>query len=75
MSKYKKWTMEEMEFIKQNHQKFNDKILALKFNEIFNTNVTSAMIRRQRRKLFIKNKRGRPKNDSSLSQDIQNNSF
>jgi len=60
MSSYKKWTEAEINFIKDNHQNTPDEHLAAKLSQITNENITTAMIRRQRRKLKIKKDRGRP---------------
>lgn len=60
MSKYKKWNAEEIEFIKNYHNQLKDEELAVKLSEKFNIAVTTSMIRRQRRKLSLAKKRGRP---------------
>lgn len=60
MASYKKWLDSELEFIRNNQDLMNDEILAVKLSEMTGQNVTRSMIRRQRRKLDIKKKRGRP---------------
>jgi hypothetical protein len=60
MANYKKWTSAETDFIKDNHALFNDEILAAKLSGMTGQNITTAMVRRQRRKLAIKKARGRP---------------
>jgi len=60
MANYKKWTNAETDFIKDNHVLFNDEILAAKLSGMTGQNITTAMVRRQRRKLAIKKARGRP---------------
>lgn len=60
MLKYKKWTAEEIEFIRNNHNELKDEELAVKLSEKFNIAVTTSMIRRQRRKLSLTKRRGRP---------------
>lgn len=61
MANYKKWTSEELDFIKNNQEILNDDALAAQLCGISGQNVTRSMIRRQRRKLNIKKKRGRPR--------------
>lgn len=54
MKKYKKWTKKELDFIAENCDKVKDSELAQYLC------VTVDMIRRQRRNLKIRKKRGRP---------------
>lgn len=61
MANYKKWNQSELDFIVNNQDKMNDDILALQLSQSGGQNVTRSMIRRQRRKLNIKKKRGRPR--------------
>jgi len=61
MATYKKWTAEEVEFIKNNYNIISDTELAVKLTEMLNQQITTSMIRRQRRKLEIVKPRGRPK--------------
>lgn len=60
MANYKKWTGSEVDFIKNNHLMMNDETLAEKLSSMTGQNITTAMVRRQRRKLSIKKSRGRP---------------
>lgn len=61
MANYKKWTDAETDFIKNNHIVSCDEILAAKLSQMTGENITTAMVRRQRRKLSLKKSRGRPK--------------
>jgi hypothetical protein len=61
MANYKKWTSSETEFIKNNHQTLCDETLAVKLSQMTNENISTAMVRRQRRKLALKKNRGRPR--------------
>lgn len=63
MATYKKWTNEEIEYIRNNHTNEPDKYLAAKLSKITGSNITTSMIRRQRRKLKLVKPRGRPLND------------
>jgi hypothetical protein len=60
MANYKKWTNAELDFLSNNHALLNDGELANKLSQMSGENVTTAMVRRQRRKLSIKKQRGRP---------------
>lgn len=60
MAIYKKWTSEDKDFIKNNHDILSDKELATKLSTKNNQNITISMIRRQRRALALDKKRGRP---------------
>jgi len=60
MATYRKWTTTEIDFIKNNHESIPDELLASRLSQITNTNITTAMVRRQRRKLKLSKKRGRP---------------
>jgi hypothetical protein len=60
MANYKKWTSAELDFLSKNHTLLNDAELAAKLSKMSGENVTTAMVRRQRRKLSIKKSRGRP---------------
>lgn len=67
MSKvYKRWTQSELEFI-NNHKEMLDKDLAAKLTEMTGHEITTPMIRRQRRKFGFKKERGRPRKNVSLS--------
>ena len=71
MANYKKWNNSEIEFIKNNHQTLCDEALAAKLSQMTSENVSTAMVRRQRRKLALKKSRGRPKKDTALN-SLQN---
>lgn len=63
MATYKKWTETELDFIRNNQKLLSDDELAAKLAQMTGGNVTTAMIRRQRRKLGIQKAKGRrPKN-------------
>lgn len=66
MANYKKWTESELNFVRDNHDIMNDMELGAKLSQITGQNISTAMIRRQRRKLSIKKNRGRPKKVSVL---------
>jgi len=57
---YKKWSSQELCFIAENCNKMKDKELAVLLSEKSDCKVTVDMLRRQRRKLQIRKKRGRP---------------
>ena len=61
MANYKKWTSTEIDYIQNNHSLLCDEVLASKLSQITGQNVTTAMVRRQRRKLALKKARGRPR--------------
>ena len=67
MATYKKWQNSELEFIKQNKDSMSDVELATKLSQISNSNVTTSMIRRQRRKLGIVKPNGRRKQFIAIS--------
>lgn len=60
MANYKKWSNTELEFVRDNYTTMNDLELSTKLSQITGQNISTAMIRRQRRKLNIKKNRGRP---------------
>jgi hypothetical protein len=60
MATYKKWTDAETDFIKNNHTLLCDEALGNKLSQMTGQNITTAMVRRQRRKLALKKPRGRP---------------
>jgi hypothetical protein len=59
MAKYKKWTEAELKFINENQKLLSDDELAAKLSQMTTQNITTSMIRRQRRKLGIKKAKGR----------------
>lgn len=61
MRNYKKWTEAEIDFIMNNHHLFNDQMLSIKLTSMTGQEITTAMVRRQRRKLSLKKNRGRPR--------------
>lgn len=64
MANYKKWTSSETEFIQNNHNTMCDETLAVRLSQITNEHISTAMVRRQRRKLALKKSRGRPRKSS-----------
>jgi hypothetical protein len=73
MANYKKWTNAELDFLSKNHTLLNDAELAAKLSKMGGENVTTAMVRRQRRKLNIKKSRGRPPKIKEVSQPVDEN--
>ena len=74
MGKYKKWNMSELQFIKDNEKHLKDEDIAAKLAKITGEKITADMIRAQRRKLNIKKRRGRRKQNIELcveSSDIK----
>lgn len=69
MKKYKRWTTEELDYIRENYQKHKDKELAKMLSEKFGSEVTIDMLRRQRRNIGTKKKRGRLKNEDNIRSD------
>lgn len=68
MSNYKKWAESEIDYIKNNHKIICDEELGVKLSQITGHNISTAMIRRQRRKLNLSKPRGRPsKSQKTLS--------
>jgi hypothetical protein len=61
MANYKKWSNVELDFIQSNHGILCDEALASKLSQMTGQNISTAMVRRQRRKLSLKKSRGRPK--------------
>ena len=61
MANYKKWTDTETAFINNNHVVMCDENLASKLSQMTGQTITTAMVRRQRRKLALKKPRGRPR--------------
>ena len=67
MANYKKWTNTEVDYINNNYKLLNDESLAAKLTQMTGQNITTAMVRRQRRKLAIKKPRGRPTKTAKLA--------
>lgn len=61
MANYKKWTVSELDYIQNNHTLLCDESLAASLSKMTGQNISTAMVRRQRRKLALKKSRGRPK--------------
>ena len=61
MATYKRWSEAELHYIKDNLNSFSDSELAQKLSTMTGENVTTGMIRRQRRKLGVNKPRGRRK--------------
>jgi hypothetical protein len=66
MATYKKWTNDELEYIKSNQKLLSDDEMAAKLGQMTGGSVTTAMIRRQRRKLGIQKQKGRRKKNIVL---------
>lgn len=64
MATYKKWTSSEIDYVKNNHESLCDEALAVKLSKMTGQNITTAMVRRQRRKLELKKPRGRPRKNA-----------
>ena len=60
MSKYKKWTGEELFYILSMYKHTTDKNMAKILSSKFGCNITVNMVRRQRRNLKIRKLGGRP---------------
>jgi len=67
MATYKKWSSSETEFIQNNHTLLCDEVLGVKLSQMTGQNITTAMVRRQRRKLALKKPRGRPSKNKVVS--------
>lgn len=61
---YIKWSDNDLDFIRQNYDKLTDKDMSETLSKISGNTISVGMIRRQRRKLQLGRKRGRPKNTS-----------
>ena len=71
MKKYKKWSSEELCYISENCNKMKDKELANLLTEKCNVEIKVDMIRRQRRKLQIRKKQGRHKNQQKETSSVE----
>lgn len=70
---YKKWTDVELSYIRENCNILKDQEIAMNLNKITNSNdITSSMVRRQRRKLNIVKTRGRRTNKIIDSHNVSN---
>lgn len=61
---YKRWSDSDLDFIKNNYDKMTDKDMSETLAKISGQNISISMVRRQRRKLELSRKRGRPKGKS-----------
>lgn len=77
MANYKKWTHSELDYIQNNHTLLCDESLAASLSKMTGQNISTAMVRRQRRKLALKKSRGRPKKvkpiGNSANVEVQSN--
>lgn len=69
MRSYKRWAPNELQYIKDNINQYNDKDLADKLSQMTSETISTSMIRRQRRKLGIAKKRGRPSKNIAISEN------
>jgi len=71
MRNYHKWKDSELDYIKNNHVLLSDEELAANLSKIVGDNITTSMIRRQRRNLVLKKERGRrPKVVNVMQADV-----
>jgi len=56
---YHKWGQQELEYLVNNHILLTDAEIATSLTSMLNEQITTAMVRRQRKKLAIKKPRGR----------------
>lgn len=75
MANYKRWTTTETDFISNNHSTMCDEALARELSTMTGENITTAMVRRQRRKLSLKKSRGRPRKNSNVQLNSSNNTI
>ena len=68
MATYKKWSDAELGFVRDNISILTDTELANKLSTMTGENITTGMVRRQRRKLGIAKARGRRKKNSGTAQ-------
>ena len=71
MANYKKWTDTELSYIQDNHSLLCDESLASSLSKITGSPISTAMVRRQRRKLSLKKSRGRPKKTPNVVSPLQ----
>lgn len=69
---YHKWTDTELQYLRDNHSTLSDEEIASNLSKILNTSITTAMIRRQRRKLTLKKNRGRRPKNRGLDSVVSN---
>ena len=63
---YKKWSDNELSYIKHHYLKYSDKIIAQNLSEISGQNITPSMVRRQRRNIHAEKGQGRPRNERNI---------
>lgn len=68
---YHKWTETELQYIAENGTLLSDEQLAAGLSKIMGKNFTTAMIRRQRRKLTLKKARGRKPKNKKIDLDLR----
>lgn len=68
MATYKKWSDAELGFVRDNINVLSDCELANKLSTMTGENITTGMVRRQRRKLGIVKARGRRKKIKDIPQ-------
>lgn len=59
--KYKQWKESDIDFIKDNYKTMTDKQISSILCKITGDNISTDMVRRQRRKCNFQRPRGRPK--------------
>jgi hypothetical protein len=67
---YHKWTATELQYITDNSGTLSDEQLAEGLSRITGNSFTTAMIRRQRRKLTLKKSRGRKRKNKDSGLDL-----
>lgn len=70
MAKYKKWSSSEIEYIQNNHTLLCDENLAASLSKMTGENISTAMVRRQRRKLNLGKSRGRPRKNKVVESPV-----
>ena len=60
MANYKKWTDAERDYIRANHKTMCDEELAKVLKQMTGEDISTSMVRRQRRHMCLKKERGRP---------------
>ena len=68
---YHKWTDNELQYVKDNYISLSDDEIAETLSKTLNVEISTPMVRRQRRNLSIKKNRGRRKK-ILVSKDVQN---
>lgn len=63
---YHKWTSQELEYLSNNHQNLTDTEMAKTLSSMVGVEITTAMIRRQRKKLSISKPKGRRKKTETV---------